>query len=702
LNDWLKSTEFSDVRDTLLHNLQASDRIRLIVQTQDWQVQQLPWQRWELGDRYPQLEIALASAAHDAPPQRSKRRQCVKILAILGDSSGINVQADQAFLQGLPHAEVTFLPQPSLKDVGDRLWEQPWDILFFAGHSTSHGAAGKGKLFINPEQFFTIDDLKHSLRQAVQRGLKLAIFNSCDGLGLARDLAELQIPQTIAMREPVPDRVAQEFLKYFLTAYLEGAPLYTAVRTARLRLETLENQFPCATWLPVIYQHPEAQPPTWQELAGDPVHRPNPVLAVGASAAIATLVLGVRFLGLLQPLELSSFDGLLRTRATWFPENPDPRVLVVEIDESDVAFQREKQEKLEDFSISDAALSQLIQRLNRYQPAAIGLDLILNAKSASPAITQQFQQTPNLIGGCMVPAEAYPQGISPPAGIPVERQGFVDFVPDPDGVVRRQLLFLTPPETAACGATFSLSVRLAQRYLATQNISLSFTPDDYLQLGQTVFYPLRGQSASGGYQHPRQRLQLGADDFSSQILLNYRAKAVPSLSLSQVLKGEIDGSKLKNQVILVGVTRRDGSHGTKDLLPTPYDRTTLTPGVFIHAQMTSQLISAALNEPGRAPLRVWLWWQDGLWIGAWAMAAGLLMWWFQRTISRVVNLSVVIGIILLLGTVLFIGQGVWVALAPALLASVLAAIASILAQQIPWVQPKRQKNQGFQSKRSLI
>lgn len=44
----------------------------------------------------------------------------------------------------------------------------------------------------------------------------IAIFNSCDGLGLAQELADLHIPQMIVIKEPVPDKLAQEFLKYFL------------------------------------------------------------------------------------------------------------------------------------------------------------------------------------------------------------------------------------------------------------------------------------------------------------------------------------------------------------------------------------------------------------------------------------------------------------------------------------------------------
>lgn len=90
----------------------------------------------------------------------------------------------------------------------------------------------------------TIEQLKYALKKAVVGGLNIAIFNSCDGLGLAQQLADLQIPQIIVMREPVPDRVAQAFLKYFLAAFAQGQSFYLAVREARERLQGLEDRFP--------------------------------------------------------------------------------------------------------------------------------------------------------------------------------------------------------------------------------------------------------------------------------------------------------------------------------------------------------------------------------------------------------------------------------------------------------------------------
>ena len=122
----------------------------------------------------------------------------------------------------------------------------------------------------------TIEELKYGLGQAVARGLQFAIFNSCDGLGLARELAALQVPQAIVMRKPVPDEVAQKFLKYFLRAFASGEPFYLAMREARERLQGLENELPCATWLPTICQNPAVVPPNWQDLLAQPEPKPEP------------------------------------------------------------------------------------------------------------------------------------------------------------------------------------------------------------------------------------------------------------------------------------------------------------------------------------------------------------------------------------------------------------------------------------------
>ncbi|PSB54112.1 hypothetical protein C7B67_00115 [filamentous cyanobacterium Phorm 6] len=278
LNNWLNSETFRPIKEKFLEKVNTRETVRVIVQTENPQLRRLPWYLWDLFvERYRFAEVALSSPTFDRAHKSVQPKAKVRILAILGDSSPpdpltgirLGINADKQFLENLPDAEVVFLVEPKSHEFHEQLWdERGWDILFFAGHSSSQPDGTTGKMYINSQESLTVENLKLALKKAIERGLQLAIFNSCDGLGIARDLAELQIPQIIAMREPVPDSVAKEFLKYFLTSFSSGRVLDLAVREARERLHGVEKESPCASWLPVICQNPAENPLTWQGLRG--------------------------------------------------------------------------------------------------------------------------------------------------------------------------------------------------------------------------------------------------------------------------------------------------------------------------------------------------------------------------------------------------------------------------------------------------
>jgi ABC-type phosphate/phosphonate transport system substrate-binding protein len=273
LRCWLKGQEFRTIEEELLSDLSKSDEIRVILQTEDELLRKLPWEAWNFFQRFPNAELGIGplslpgnSALSSRVPRKLGSSHKVKILAILGNSDGIDTQEDKKILESLPYADVCFLIEPS-REQFKRLWEESWDILFFAGHSSSKDG-DKGYIYINrtDEGRLEISELEETLKTAIANGLKLAIFNSCDGLGLARQLEKFHIPQVIVMREPVPDKIAQEFLKYFLTSFSRGTPLYTSVRHARKILRELlqvDRKFPGASWLPVICQNPTAKDFVW-------------------------------------------------------------------------------------------------------------------------------------------------------------------------------------------------------------------------------------------------------------------------------------------------------------------------------------------------------------------------------------------------------------------------------------------------------
>ncbi|OLP18255.1 hypothetical protein BST81_11615 [Leptolyngbya sp. 'hensonii'] len=293
-NLWLGQLQPPRMRDTILRQVKESEPVRVIVQTQHALLRRLPWHSWDLFEHnYRHAEIALSTENFDRRPLQPFKGK-VRILAILGNSDDIDVEADRKILEHLPGAEAVFLVEPTRQQFNEALWdERGWQILFFAGHSASDGTGEIGHLQINRTEQLTIPDLRHALRHAIDRGLQLAMFNSCDGLGLAHNLADLHLPQMIVMREPVPDRVAQEFLKYFLTAFSRGSALSVAMRQAREQLQGLEGHYPCATWLPILCQNPTVEIPlTWpRRLSG----RTLGYLAAGA-AGIAILA-GLTFCG---------------------------------------------------------------------------------------------------------------------------------------------------------------------------------------------------------------------------------------------------------------------------------------------------------------------------------------------------------------------------------------------------------------------
>ena len=683
LNHWLQAEAFRPIREQWLEKLQPDETIRILLQTQNLQLQKLPWHLWELIKRYPRAEFALSTAIYEQVNHPRESTESVKILAILGDSTGINVSIDRTVLETLP-ATVHFLVEPDRKDLTDQIWEQNWDILFFAGHSSSSETGERGRIYINPTESLTIEQLKYALRKAVDRGLRLAIFNSCDGLGLAREFADLQIPQMIVMREPVPDRVAQEFLKYFLEAFARNEPLYLAVREARERLQGLEGEFPCATWLPVIYQNPAEMPMTWasKSQSASPAVRPQIKSALLIGLAIALLIMGIRYLGILQPWELQAFDQFLRLRPE---EKPDTRLLVVTITEEDVQAQEQESRR---GSLSDQSLAKLLEKLESYQPQVIGLDIYRDYPVGKnlPTLAAGMRQNDRLVTICKVSdPQAGRMGVAPPPEIPPDRLGFSDLVLDADSVVRRQLLALTPPPSSPCTAAYSFSVQLALRYLAAQNAAqsatqstaqnaaLQFAPDGSWQLGKVHFQPI--EAHTGGYQV--------IDAWGHQILLNYRAyrslkEIVPQVTLSQILSGQVDANVIKNRVILIGTT----AESFQDYSLTPYKTnqgaTQKIPGVILQAQMTSQLISAALGE--RSLLWTWALWQETLWVVGWSVVGALLAQFIRRL--PIWGIAVGGAIVILYGTclVIFIQWSGWIPMFPAVLAVLSSSGTKILTR----------------------
>ena len=729
INTWMSSVGFHHIERQLRTQLKPDTEIRFIVETNDIMMRRLPWHLWSFFDDYILAEVALSTQEYQKPYQVKVggRRYKVKILAIFGESTGININQDRSFLEKLsPQAEIEFVVEPALTDLNERLWQQGWDILFFAGHTSGKDNAS---VYINKTDKITLEQIKYALRQAISRGLKLIIFNSCDGLALAQQLQDLQIPQVIVMREAVPDLVAQDFLKYFLAEFSQGNSLYSSVRFARERLQVFEVDYPCASWLPVICQNPAEAPIIWTDrglitedinnLLAKASYQNNVPLTnaiqstqtpqsrdlflnnddsaiikqkksearifnlfhcwnkhsllklVLASLLVTISVVGIRYFGMLQTWELKAYDNLMQLRPAI--ETQDSRLLIVTIDEADIRYQNQKNMTRRS-SLADEALEKLLQKLDKYEAQAIGIDIYRDFSTdiKFPELAKRLQTDNRIFGICKVAVrEDGEDGISPADEIPPEQIGFSDFLADSDQISRRQLLFLNPPPTSPCASKYAFNYLLARKYLLGKGYQEpQFNQEKQLEINNIVFKQLKPHSA--GYQ--REDMQ------GYQILLNYRSlnsanKIASSIPLRKILEDEIEPAmidSLKNRIILIGVT----APSTTDYWKTPYteilqsDRK-LIPGVDLQAHILSNILSAV--EDKRALICWFPGWMESIWIFLWSTIGGILASGVRQPIYLAIAIAISLVTIFIISFYAFTQQ-YWIPLIPSCLALMICAV----------------------------
>ncbi len=330
-----------------------------------------------------------------------------------------------------------------------------------------------------------------------------------------------------------------------------------------------------------------------------------------ASFCCTALVTGIRWFGVFQPMELWGFDQLMRLRPE---EKPDNRLLIVAVTGRDLQQQSDDHRRS---SISDAQLLALLNRIDSFEPSVIGLDIYRDfpAQPQFPKLAERLRQDSRLIAICKSrDAQADPTGIAAPQEVPASRIGFSDFLEDADGILRRQLLFMTPDPLSPCPAHYAFGTQVALRYFAQKGINPSFTQDADLKLGETVFRRLQSSRANG------------TSDGGHQMLLNFRAlsipeKIAPQVSLNDVLNNKVSPELVKNRIVLIGVN----ASASSDFWATPYGASGAqkVSGVIVQAHMISHLLSAVLDK--RPTLRFWPLWAEVLWLGGWSTVSGLLM-----------------------------------------------------------------------------
>ena len=289
LNQWLLPINLELESVTSLENLDKEPDIYLIVNTEGVAseftkniLHRIPWHKFNLlFTENSVFEAALCfkdswvSQVREVTKSSDQTFRRIKIINIFGDSKNLDTSTDKELITKLEKrgAETILIEEPT-REALHQLWDEPCDILFFAGHSESKQNGEKGIIHLNENESLDLEEIPRTLKSAISKGLKLAIFNSCDGLGLAQRLADLNLPYVIVWREPVPDKIAHKFLNFFLASYAGGDSLFTAMSKARVKLQELTEKSPSekplagVSWLPIICKNTLELPPSWEDLGG--------------------------------------------------------------------------------------------------------------------------------------------------------------------------------------------------------------------------------------------------------------------------------------------------------------------------------------------------------------------------------------------------------------------------------------------------
>jgi adenylate cyclase len=356
-------------------------------------------------------------------------------------------------------------------------------------------------------------------------------------------------------------------------------------------------------------------------------------IALGISGVVIT----ASYTGLFQGLELSIFDWWFRLRPA---EAREERIVVVTISESDI-------NHLGQWPLADEILSQLITKIKQQQPRTIGLDIYrdLPVQPGTKKLASVLRSTQNLVGV----EKAIDEQVNPSPILKTQEQvALADLIIDRDNRVRRGLLSIQQDNGEI---QLGLATRLALMYLAAEDIELQAVGDTTKRsLGKAVFTPFNQND--GGY--------IRADAGGFQILLNFRGaeSSFHHVSIVDILKGNIPEDLMRDRIVLIGST----APSLNDFFSTPYagsnDQSQYLAGVFIHANLTSQILSAALD--GRKLIKVVSEPLEWLWVLIWtSTGSGISLLMLHRSNFSKENLSLVKStcICIVLPGIILLGSG---------------------------------------------
>jgi hypothetical protein len=418
---WLFSPELVEIRREIANSVNYLDDkqkewIEVFLTCTPVEIARLPWETWEIGTDLgipKRIRIARNPANIRNENLRPLHRK-VRILAILGDDTGLNFDSEkEEFNQIKSIAYVKFIGWTLKKNI-DVLKQEivqniasvdGWDILFFAGHSNESVLTG-GELGIAPNTSIFVSEIEDALKLAKKRGLQFAIFNSCSGMNIAESLINLGLSQVVVMREPINNKVAQEFLKQFLRSLAEYKDVHESLLDASKFLKQQEQRlaYPSTYLVPSLFRHPHAelfriQPFGLWSIIKKWLPTPKEAKFVGIFLLISlvpnlqTLFLDSRFF----------IQAVYRQATGQDLSHSKPEIILVQIDEKSLKIAKKTEskqcketgEKFRQRYLDYCYMANIIKKLSRLNTKVIGIDYILSEvdehKNKSQILSQEIE-----------------------------------------------------------------------------------------------------------------------------------------------------------------------------------------------------------------------------------------------------------------------------------------------------------------------
>lgn len=351
-----------------------------------------------------------------------------------------------------------------------------------------------------------------------------------------------------------------------------------------------------------------------------------PVVSGVMTVAVFLTISGLRRGGLLEPLDVHTYDALLRTQRT--DGFYSPRIVVIGIDEADI------QSGKFHYPIYDDELADILQKVIDCGPRVVGVDIFRDMPVPTPAegktpagrerLRRLWRDQKNIIQVYLSENDIHGKNqivVRPPEGLDEDQTGFAEYVVDDDGISRRGLLFEAGEDPASPNSTkvfSSFTLQLIETYLAGESPPLGLAPipgadPKDLSLGHAHLRHFHGDD--GPFTH--------GDDRGISFLLDFKSDGnFLHLTGSQVLSGTFAKDALKDALVLIGMR----ASSVKDSIATPM-RADVS-GVDLHAATLDQLMRMAIR--GDPQLRFQPPWVYAALTFTWCTAGGLLGYSVRR------------------------------------------------------------------------